>query len=203
MSYSIPALDHIVFAVPLLEEWCDFFERRTGILPSPGGVHPGWGTRNAIVSLGPRTYLEIIAPDFNQNVPRLALGVTPSGPPRVTTWAVVVPELNLEDESPLLGGILAMQRVRQDGSTLQWRLSDPFADRMSGIVPFQIDWRDSPHPASTIEQNCRLRRFALRHPDPRAVERAIRSLGYEIQVEHADRPGIRVEIATPGGLVTL
>ena len=59
-------LDHIVLAAPDLDEAKDAFDAQTGVMPIDGGPHEGLGTRNALVSFGDGTYLEIIAPDPEQ-----------------------------------------------------------------------------------------------------------------------------------------
>ena len=56
-------IDHLVYATPDLDLGIDTIERLLGVRATPGGQHLGAGTRNALVALGPGTYLEIVGPD--------------------------------------------------------------------------------------------------------------------------------------------
>src|SRR5262252_5317822 len=87
-------LDHILLGCSDLNRGIAFLEQHLGVKAMFGGVHPGRGTQNALLSLGERHYLEIIAPDPKQagttgpqsSVERLRLRELKE--PRLVTWAV-------------------------------------------------------------------------------------------------------------------
>lgn len=197
-------IDHLVYAVPDLESGIAAIEALVGVRPALGGSHPGWGTRNALLSLGSRTYLEIIAPDPGQHVNRRPLGVDELDLPRLTTWAMAAN--NLEDRVRAaredgfeLGEIRDMERTRPDGMRLAWRLTDPFADRMGGLLPFLIDWGTSPHPAESAPAGCTLLDLAIESPDPEAVRGFP---GLDCRVNLGQR-AIVANLSTPRGAVCL
>ena len=85
----LPPVDHLIWGSRDLEREIERVDEWTGVRPVPGGRHPGEGTRNAIVGLGPGMYLELLGPDPEQPpLPRPRwLGLDTLVAPRLVTWA--------------------------------------------------------------------------------------------------------------------
>ncbi len=203
-------IDHLVYAVKDLHEGMRRIADLTGVEPVIGGRHQGWGTWNALLSLGRNTYLEIIAPDPGQPDPELprVLGVDAIAEPRLTRWAAGTGDLaGLENSARehgfTLGKIIEGQRQKPDGTVLQWRNSDPRTDPGDGIVPFFIDWKNSVHPAVSSPAGCELLEFWAEHPEPAGLQAKLNALGLNLTVTQAAQPALIAKIRTPRGIMML
>ena len=78
--------------------------------------------------------------------------------------------------------------------------TSPFGD---GLVPFLIDWGDSPHPAESAPSGCRFRELRAEHPDPEPIVSALRALDVELALERGPEPAICVCLEGPGGRIEL
>src|SRR6516164_3280980 len=86
-------LDHLLLGCSDLDQGIAFVEEHTGVKPATGGVHPGRGTRNALLSLGELHYLEVIAPDPAQTAAPKVRADLPAmlqhlSSPTLVDWAV-------------------------------------------------------------------------------------------------------------------
>ena len=208
------ALDHLLIGAPSLESGVSWLEARTGVRAIPGGAHPGLGTWNALASLGPARYIEIIAPDPAQPdahtfyVP----GLRDFDAPRIVTWAAKGSNLEQAFMSSLPDDIFCApprqgRRLRPDGTELAWTLVFP-KHRTHGVfdgaLPFLIEWKTSiNHPGSTAPAGLILRGLSFSHPEPEELKHALGALGIDSQVERADSTSIRVELDTPRGVIVL
>lgn len=178
---DITAVDHLVVGGPNLYRLESWWKDRTGVTPGRGGSHPGIGTWNSLVSVGPATYVELIAPDPSQAKPSgpRPFGIDALHRPTLMTFAVAVADIERSTELVAEHGIdpgeiREMSRVRPDGVELRWRLAIPTEPSLSGVMPFLIEWdADSHHPCDTLVQFIDLVDLFLFHPDPVPIGNAI------------------------------
>lgn len=192
-----PDVDHLVYAVPDLRSGIEAVERVLGVRAEVGGRHPRYGTHNALLSLGPATYLEIVSAD--PELPRPArgrpFGVDAPGLPRLATW--VLRDEAIEERAAraaaaglALGAVQGGERARPDGSMVRWRLTDPYAMPVDGLVPFLIAWGSTPHPGSSAPAVGTLIGLRAEHPLPDPLRQAFAALGIDLDVAAAPRPGL-------------
>jgi hypothetical protein len=206
----LSVLDHLVYATPDLARTVQDLTRLLGITPSPGGAHPGRGTRNALLSLGPTSYLEIVGPDLDQpahTAPRW-FDIDSLSAPRLVTWAAKGTALDRLRAQALAGGVAlgavsSGSRQRPDGSVLAWQLTNPTPLVDDGIVPFFIDWGTSAHPAAQAAGGLALRALDAGHPRATAVKGALDALGLALDVRYAVAPSLVATIDGPCGPITL
>jgi hypothetical protein len=193
---NIP-VDHLVYATPDLDRGMEEVERLVGVTPTPGGQHPGRGTRNALIALGAEAYLEIVAPDPDQSPPTRGrwLGVDTVTASRLTTWAAKGAGLSdlrnrAVGNGVPVGEVLSGARQRADGVRLSWRFTDPEPLVAGGVIPFFIDWGESPHPSGSAALGATLAAFHVEHPDVVGVRRMLRALDLEMAVTRAERAAL-------------
>lgn len=203
-------IDHLVYATPDLQLGIDAIEKQLGVKATPGGQHPGLGTRNALVALGPTNYLEIIGPDPEQPKPAgpRRFGIDDLKTPRIVRWVVKTSELPAVAEKAAkagvtLGPLASGSRKRPDGVVLSWRYTDPATVVANGLIPFFIDWGTSPHPALTAATGATLVQLRAEHPDAPGVQKMLEQLGLELRVSQSSAPSIIATIDSPRGRVEL
>ncbi len=207
---SVPdQLDHLVYAVPDLARGVRDFAERLGARPLPGGSHPVWRTRNALLPLGPASYLEIIGPDPDAAAPAPDIfGIASLTAPRLATWAAKSADLaglaeRARSHGIDLGAPGPGRRLQPDGTMLAWELTDPFKPRAGGVLPFFIHWRGEAHPASAGPALVSLVSLRAEHPDAAAVGTQLRALEVELEVAPGPGPALFAVLRTPRGTVTL
>jgi hypothetical protein len=198
-------LDHILLGSNDLQRGIAFVEQHAGVRAAFGGVHPGRGTQNALLSLGTRRYLEIIAPDPQQNVSaELASMLKKLSQPRLVGWAthpgdIQVFAADLAKAGVAAEGPTAGSRKRPDGSVLRWKTLN-LKDDANGLLPFFIEWSaDSPHPSSDAPSGCQLLRFELLAPDPAALAKTTARLKFAAPIAKGSSPQLHAVISGLNG----
>jgi|SRR5579872_156687 len=157
-------LDHILIGSPDLNAGIAFVEERTGVRAAFGGVHPGAGTRNALLSLGTNRYLEIIAPDPKQAATDDKRNLASLDEPVIVGWAQHPGDIEsfaqrLKGEGVEVTGPQPGSRKRPDGRILNWKTL-ALKDDAKGLFPFFIEWgAGSIHPSVDSPQGCSLELF--------------------------------------------
>ncbi len=213
---SATALDHLLFGVPDLSEGMALMQARLGVAPVPGGSHPGVGTHNALLALGPGTYLEIIAPDPAQAIPDqdLPYGLAGLQTPKLITWAIRPADWDTHARHTRRLGLQTRLRdgfrANPQGIQFRWRSAQPVppvtvrGQDLTGLVPFAIEWQSSAHPAAAAPGNLRLESLMLMHPHPRVLAQAVDTLALPCVVDFAPEAKMvaRIQVA-PGRSATL
>ena len=154
--------DHLILGSRDLDEGIAYMEKLSGYRAAFGGSHPGRGSRNALLKLGTRCYLEILAPDPEQTKLTWHMEIATLDQPLLIGWAA--PAANLEHVAAELRkngmactGPTPGSRTKPNGEVLRWE-TVVFEDDKSGILPFYINWAEgSPHPSTDAPGACLIR----------------------------------------------
>jgi glyoxalase-like protein len=203
-------VDHLVYACAELERGIGEIEQVLGVRARLGGHHPMWGTHNALVALGARSYLEIIAPHAD-HAPTSGLrpfGLDAVSRSHLVAWAARGRDLETWRNEAAQGGvhlgaIQSGSRRPADGVMLEWKLTDLRCIVGDGIVPFLIDWGPSSHPSLTAPKGAMLVGLRAEHPDDERVRHMLSVLALDLHVDAGLRPALVAEIRCPNGIIAL
>ncbi|MGI8785056.1 MAG: VOC family protein [Acidobacteriota bacterium] len=206
------AVDHLLLGAADLDHGVAWVKLLTGVEAIMGGSHPGVGTRNALLSLGGKRYLEIIAPDPAQTAFNFQVDIRKLTEPRLITWAAVTSDINAIAQSAREAGHEIFgprdgSRARPDGRVLKWKsLGVKNSFGLEGIepIPFFIQWAsDSLHPSQDSPKGCQLQSFEIGHADPAKLAGALKKLGIEATIKLAKNATLTATLMTPKGRVEL
>ncbi len=71
------------------------------------------------------------------------------------------------------------------------------------MVPFLIDWGQTPHPALSAPRGAILKGLRAEHPEPERVQRALAALDLALPVRGGPSPALIALLNTPKGAVEL
>ena len=195
-------LDHLVVTCAELADGRAWVEERLGVPMQEGGRHAAMGTWNALLSLGPNAYLDVIAPDPGAPDPGRPrwFALDRRAGPALTNWMVRTDDLDAAlGRAP--SGIGTPTRMSR--GALSWRVCLPADGELplDGAFPGLLQW-DGAHPAPGLaDRGCRLSRLEVSAPDPAALA----PLGLDDpRIVLAEGPAsLRATIVTPHGPRTL
>jgi hypothetical protein len=208
------ALDHLVVAATTLADGIDYIAETCGVAPVAGGKHLAMGTHNALLSLGERTYLEIIAVDPEGAKParprwfdldNIALQAELVERPRLVHWVARTTDIDVAAaRCPLpLGTVHAMAR-----GDYRWRITipDDGSRPARGVLPTLIQWDVPQHPADKLPRSgISLLQLAASHFEPKPIRAALAALGLQDALALTFDREVRLAamLRTPRGIVTL
>ena len=203
------AIDHLMWGAPDLELGMAEIETRFGTAPARGGSHPGLGTRNALLSLGNSVYLEIIAPDPDQEL-RGTLGerLRKLDACALVTWAARCDDLpglasSAKEQQLQVRGPTRTQRETPSGDLLEWELLFLGGHDYPSLMPFFIDWLASPHPAEQTPRGGEFIELVLRAPNHAELAAMLSRFGIAVTVESASKTGLEARILVANEVILL
>jgi hypothetical protein len=198
-------IDHVILGITNLAQGTARFAALTGVAPAIGGEHPGRGTRNALVGLGPDLYLEILAatdPHASTLDPKVRYSdLTFAG------WALATSSIEdvvnrlraagLEAGEPVPGS-----RRAPDGTLLQWKTAFAAGPGLE-LAPFFIEWSTgTTHPSASAPAGCRLASLEIELPDVGPLHALFGAVAFEQTLRTGKTPAVRMALDCPTGLVT-
>lgn len=204
-------IDHIVYCVIDLDQAIDTLEKKLGVKATLGGRHTSEGTKNALIHLGNKCYLEILAIDRSNDkitAPRW-MGIEYIQEATVTRWAIKSDDIHTDSHllsayNNKMGKVTEGSRNMTNGKSLHWQIAMPLATPKINIVPFITDWSNSEaHPTDTLDHPCKLLELRLNHPNPTEIQNLFGQMDIDISINSTNDVSIVAVIQCPNGIIHL
>jgi hypothetical protein len=181
-------LDHLVVGARTLAEGVAYVSDLVGVAPQTGGRHEREGTHNALLSLGPEAYLEVISIDPDAEIPdhprwfsldanavrdRLGKG------PGLLTWVVRCAELDI---SRLPASHRGCELREMSRGNLRWRMTFTRDGALlnGGTLPLILQWLSPQRPTDVLsESGCRLQQLCAAPSFHQSVLAPLSALGLD------------------------
>lgn len=200
-------LDHLVVAAQTLEQGRTWIENLLGVPMQEGGQHPMFGTHNALLSLGPQAYLEVIAIDPHASSPAC---------PRWFALDTQAMHERLEHSPALIHWVARLDQESQvkmphplelSRGKYRWCLSVPDDGHLplEGAAPSLIQWHTSPPTCELRDNGLRLQQLQITTPKAAQLNHFLNQIQCteSINVTHKPRIALEAVIDTLNGPITL
>lgn len=197
-------VDHFVWYCADLAEGERYFTERMDCGSVYGGIHPGEGTANRLLSLSDTTYLEILGRDPAQTEASLDPEVRRLVGHGLYHWAVGDVDIAELRTKVIAAGLVGSDlvtggRTLPNGRWLGWKCFGIHNHGFAALVPFFIDWMESEHPARTAPRGGSLISIEVFSPRANKLRDLYRVLGLDITVTDALVPGLSATINSRSG----
>ena len=203
-------IDHLVVTAPSLEMGVNYVEAALGVRPQPGGEHLAMSAHNALLRLGERIYLEVIAVNpgmLKPDRPRWFEldNLAAKAAPRLAGWVARTPDIRAAQavqpesfgnvESTIRGGFNWLITLPADGSL-----------PLAGVAPTLIEWQSKDHPASRLRnQGCSLMGLEGFHEHAENITALLAAIKFQDELlVHAIAAPLKThliaQIQTPSGI---
>lgn len=197
-------VDHLVWYSADLDQGIRYFAERLDCEPVYGGVHPGEGTQNSLMSLAEDTYLEIVGTDPAQPAANLESELRRLAGSGLYHWAAGGLDLEIVRQRALAAGlegseIMTGGRRLPNGALLTWKLFGIRNHGLGALLPFFIDWMDSAHPAKTAPRGGLLVKIEVVSPAAERLRAIFSIFDLDIAVVGGPVPGFQATVASRKG----
>jgi len=207
-------LDHVVIGINDLDQGVKEIERITGVRPKADGRDPQLGTHSAVIGLGDKSFLEIIAPDPKADPALIEAELKPLFVDRLErfesltpfSWAIGTSNLdktvlfarrsNIRTSEPLPGS-----RKRSWGRQTRWVWTRVFRPE-SYVMPLFVQWdTDTRPPQDRAPKGCALLGLKVYSRTYKSVLSLIATMQVEVESEGAEEESISFSLDCPRGEV--